>query len=294
MKSFERLLSLLSTIPDPRRAEGKLYQLPHILLFELQRVARPHDFSHGRPPKLMIHIQPWETFFRGKVTRLMEGLMGIIRSILFAGAIASYSNSAKSEILDLECSASGHKSFTRTNSILFENKSFSLDFKKINAYLYIILGRADVIKTIPTLNKYDTDIFVEFTTIDKIFGSENDSILRVGFSNKRTNERTEINGTISEYSSRQVSEYSSQGANIGNFIDGGAISKTTRIYKNSETHENYTSDFKISRFDGSFNLRIIKEHYEVQNIIYGRGQREYEEITLRGQCSPRDVTKRKF
>ena len=51
MKSFERLLSLLSTIPDPRRAEGKLYQLPHILLFELQRVARPHDFPHGRSSK---------------------------------------------------------------------------------------------------------------------------------------------------------------------------------------------------------------------------------------------------
>jgi len=33
MKSFEIFLSLLATIRDPRRAEGKLYQLPHILLF---------------------------------------------------------------------------------------------------------------------------------------------------------------------------------------------------------------------------------------------------------------------
>ena len=33
MRSFEPLLSLFATIPDPRRAEGKLYQLPHVLLF---------------------------------------------------------------------------------------------------------------------------------------------------------------------------------------------------------------------------------------------------------------------
>ena len=38
MKSFEIFLSLLATIPDPRRAEGKLYQLPHILLFSILAV----------------------------------------------------------------------------------------------------------------------------------------------------------------------------------------------------------------------------------------------------------------
>ena len=30
MQSFDRLLSLLSEIPDPRRAEGKIYKLPHV------------------------------------------------------------------------------------------------------------------------------------------------------------------------------------------------------------------------------------------------------------------------
>ena len=35
MQSFEPLLSLLATIPDPRRAEGKLYQLRHVLLFSI-------------------------------------------------------------------------------------------------------------------------------------------------------------------------------------------------------------------------------------------------------------------
>ena len=35
MQSYEPLLSLLATIPDPRRAEGKLYQLRHVLLFSI-------------------------------------------------------------------------------------------------------------------------------------------------------------------------------------------------------------------------------------------------------------------
>jgi hypothetical protein len=35
LKSFEQLLSLLATIPDPRRAEGKLYKLRHVLLFSI-------------------------------------------------------------------------------------------------------------------------------------------------------------------------------------------------------------------------------------------------------------------
>jgi hypothetical protein len=35
LPSFDHLLGLLSEIPDPRRAEGKLYKLPHVLLFSI-------------------------------------------------------------------------------------------------------------------------------------------------------------------------------------------------------------------------------------------------------------------
>ena len=35
---FDPLLALLSEIPDPRRAEGKLYQLPYVLLFSILAV----------------------------------------------------------------------------------------------------------------------------------------------------------------------------------------------------------------------------------------------------------------
>ena len=38
MRSFDQLLGLLSDIPDPRRAEGKLYKLQYVLLFSILAV----------------------------------------------------------------------------------------------------------------------------------------------------------------------------------------------------------------------------------------------------------------
>jgi len=38
LRSFDQLIGLLGEIPDPRRAEGKLYQLPYVLLFSVLAV----------------------------------------------------------------------------------------------------------------------------------------------------------------------------------------------------------------------------------------------------------------
>jgi hypothetical protein len=38
MHPFSPLLAMLQEIPDPRRAEGKLYKLPHVLLFSILAV----------------------------------------------------------------------------------------------------------------------------------------------------------------------------------------------------------------------------------------------------------------
>ncbi len=35
MAAFSPLLDVLAEVPDPRRAEGKLYTLPHVLLFSV-------------------------------------------------------------------------------------------------------------------------------------------------------------------------------------------------------------------------------------------------------------------
>jgi hypothetical protein len=38
MRPFDQLLAMLGEIPDPRRAEGKLYKLPYVLLFSILAV----------------------------------------------------------------------------------------------------------------------------------------------------------------------------------------------------------------------------------------------------------------
>jgi DDE_Tnp_1-associated len=38
LRSFDELIGLLGEIPDPRRAEGKLYRLPYVLLFSILAV----------------------------------------------------------------------------------------------------------------------------------------------------------------------------------------------------------------------------------------------------------------
>jgi len=57
MKSFENFLLLLATIPDPRRAEGKLYQLPHILLFSILAVASGANSYRGVRTFITVHRQ---------------------------------------------------------------------------------------------------------------------------------------------------------------------------------------------------------------------------------------------
>jgi len=38
MRSFDQFLAILSEVPDPRRAEGKIYKLPYVLLFAILAV----------------------------------------------------------------------------------------------------------------------------------------------------------------------------------------------------------------------------------------------------------------
>jgi hypothetical protein len=38
MEPFTPLLTLLAEIEDPRRAEGKLYRLPHVMLFAIMAI----------------------------------------------------------------------------------------------------------------------------------------------------------------------------------------------------------------------------------------------------------------
>lgn len=64
MKSFERFLSQLGTIPDPRRAEGKLYKLPHVLLFSILAIVTGANSYRGIRTFIKTHRQQLNKAFK--------------------------------------------------------------------------------------------------------------------------------------------------------------------------------------------------------------------------------------
>lgn len=53
---FAHLLELLATIEDPRRAEGKLYKLPHVLLFSILAVMAGANGYRGIHSFVDVHL----------------------------------------------------------------------------------------------------------------------------------------------------------------------------------------------------------------------------------------------
>ena len=66
MKSFEQFLSLLATISDPRRAEGKRYQLAHVLLFSILAIVTGANSYRGIRTFIMVHRRRLNKAFKIK------------------------------------------------------------------------------------------------------------------------------------------------------------------------------------------------------------------------------------
>ena len=64
MKSFERLLSLLATIHDPRRAEGKLYKLRYVLLFSILAIVSGANSYRGICTFIKVHRRKLNKAFK--------------------------------------------------------------------------------------------------------------------------------------------------------------------------------------------------------------------------------------
>src|SRR5450755_3385209 len=52
---FGPLLDLLTEVPDPRRAQGKLYSLPHVLLFSILAIVTGCNSSRGIVTFIDVH-----------------------------------------------------------------------------------------------------------------------------------------------------------------------------------------------------------------------------------------------
>lgn len=55
MSAFAPFLDLLAEVPDPRRAEGKLYKLPHVLLFSILAVMAGSNSYRGIVTFIDVH-----------------------------------------------------------------------------------------------------------------------------------------------------------------------------------------------------------------------------------------------
>ena len=55
MTTFVPLMNLLEAVPDPRRAEGKLYRLPHVLLFSILAIVTGCNSYRGIVTFIDVH-----------------------------------------------------------------------------------------------------------------------------------------------------------------------------------------------------------------------------------------------
>jgi hypothetical protein len=60
---FTPFLTLLAEIEDPRRAEGKLYRLPHVFLFAILAVVAGANSYRGIHSFIDVHLRPLRKFF---------------------------------------------------------------------------------------------------------------------------------------------------------------------------------------------------------------------------------------
>ena len=63
MTVFSRLLDVLADVSDPRRAQGKLYTLPHVLLFAILAIVTGRNTCPGIVPVIDVHRRKLNTAF---------------------------------------------------------------------------------------------------------------------------------------------------------------------------------------------------------------------------------------
>jgi len=69
LKSLEPFLALLAAIPDPRRAEGKIYRLPHVLLFSIFAIVSGANSYRGIQTYFKAHLRGLNKAFKIKWKR---------------------------------------------------------------------------------------------------------------------------------------------------------------------------------------------------------------------------------
>jgi len=105
LKSFERFLSHLATIPDPRRAEGKLYHLPHVLLFSIFAIVSGANSYRGIRTFIKVHRRKLNKAF--KISWKRPPAHTAIRYILQGLTVADVEKAFREHAANLNVDAAG-------------------------------------------------------------------------------------------------------------------------------------------------------------------------------------------
>jgi len=124
MKSFERFLSHLATIPDPRRAEGKLYQLPYVLLFSILAIVSGANSYRGIRTFLKVHRRKLNKAF--KISWKRPPAHTAIRYILQGLTAADVEKAFREHAANLNTAVSGAR------VVAFDGKALKGSFDSFN------------------------------------------------------------------------------------------------------------------------------------------------------------------
>lgn len=126
MNSLEPFLSLLATIPDPRRAEGKIYQLPHVLLFSIFAIVSGANSYRGIRTYVKVHRQKLNKAFKIKWKR--PPAHTAIRYILQGLSAADVEKVFREHAANLNLAPAG----SAARVIAFDGKTLKASFDNFN------------------------------------------------------------------------------------------------------------------------------------------------------------------
>ena len=126
MKSLDPFLSLLAAIADPRRAEGKIYQLPHVLLFSIFAIVSGANSYRGIHTYVKVHRQKLNKAFEIKWKR--PPAHTAIRYILQGLSVSDVEKVFREHAANLNLAPAG----SEARVIAFDGKTLKASFDNFN------------------------------------------------------------------------------------------------------------------------------------------------------------------
>ena len=126
MNAFDPFLSHLGTIHDPRRAEGKLYQLPYVLLFSILAIVTGANSYRGIRTFIKVHLKRLNKAF--KIDWKRPPAHTAIRYILQGLNPADVEKAFRQHAADLNASTAA----SSTRIVAFDGKALKGSFDAFN------------------------------------------------------------------------------------------------------------------------------------------------------------------